>query len=191
MKTVEQLVGYAAKFNQFSQPIGGNFIEIIRPGAFKKTIAKDDIRALINHDSNGLIGRNRAGTLRLEEDSVGLKIMIHPPDTDWGRGVLESIKRGDLTGMSFAFAVPIGGDRWLRPPKGGNLPIRELLEVQLFEVSPVTFPAYLSSSISVVGGSTGRSVTQHSPSADSQRIGWPALGVRRRRLELLRLELCA
>lgn len=184
MHTGEILIGYAAMFDKLSQPINNTFVEIIRRGAFAHTIAHDDIRSLINHNHDLLIGRNINGTLTLEEDAVGLKIAIHPPDTSVGRDITESIRRGDTTGMSFAFAVRPGGDRWLRAPKGSLFPIRELLDVQIFEVSPVTWPAYLSSSISVAPGST---VKRSLPPIPARPM--PSLDIRRKRLHLA--ELCA
>ena len=84
-----------------------------------------------------MLGRNKAGTLTLEEDEKGLKVRIVPPDTTWAKDLLVSIKRGDITQMSFGFTVIL--DRWSYED---NLDVRELLKVKLFDVSPVTFPAY-------------------------------------------------
>src|SRR5438128_11032112 len=80
-----KLVGYAAVFNSKSLDLGG-FIEIVRPGAFKRTLAAGaDVRALVNHDPNLIIGRNKAGTLDVAEDDRGLKVTITPLDTQAGR----------------------------------------------------------------------------------------------------------
>ena len=129
--------GYAAIFDDWSEDLGG-FREIIRAGAFKKTI-KDgaDVRALFNHDPNLLLGRTRSGTLVLIEDNRGLHMTITPPDTEWARGLRESIKRGDVSQSSFAFSTV--SDNWFTEDEK---PKRELLEVKLFDVSPVTYPAY-------------------------------------------------
>lgn len=131
--------GYASVFDSWSEELGGNspFREKVVKGAFEETIQIDDIRALFNHDPNYVLGRNKAGTLTLEEDEKGLKVRIVPPDTQWAKDLLVSIKRGDITQMSFGFTVIL--DRWSYED---NIDVRELLKVKLFDVSPVTFPAY-------------------------------------------------
>ena len=129
--------GYASVFD--SEELGGKspVREKVVKGAFEDTIQIDDIRALFNHDPNYVLGRNKAGTLTLEEDEKGLKVRIVPPDTTWAKDLLVSIKRGDITQMSFGFTVIL--DRWSYED---NIDVRELLKVKLFDVSPVTFPAY-------------------------------------------------
>lgn len=131
--------GYASVFDSWSEELGGNspFREKVVKGAFEETIQKDDIRALFNHDANYVLGRNKAGTLTLEEDDKGLRVRITPPNTQWAKDLLVSIKRGDITQMSFGFTVIL--DRWSYE---NNTDVRELLKVKLFDVSPVTFPAY-------------------------------------------------
>ena len=131
--------GYASVFDSWSEELGGDlpFRERVIKGAFEETIQKDDIRALFNHDPNYVLGRNRAGTLSLEEDEKGLKVRIIPPETTWAKDLMVSIKRGDITQMSFGFTVIL--DRWFTEE---NIDVRELLKVKLFDVSPVTFPAY-------------------------------------------------
>lgn len=136
--------GYAAVFNVLSEDLGG-FQEQVAPGAFKNTIAKDDIRALFNHDPNYVLGRTKNRTLRLAEDEKGLAIEIDPPDTQWSRDLQESIKRGDITQMSFGFRAI--KDEWKQEDK--KMPIRTLIENWLRDVSPVTFPAYPQTSVKV------------------------------------------
>ena len=131
-----RIEGYASVFNSLSEDLGG-FVEIVRPGAFAKTINDGDTRALWNHNDSYVLGRKSAGTLSLMEDARGLKVSIDPPDTQWASDLKTSIKRGDVSGMSFGFRTV--RDNW-RGDKAGLL--RELLEIELFEVSPVTFPAY-------------------------------------------------
>lgn len=131
--------GYAAVFDSWSESLGGNepFIEKVVKGAFEQTISQDDIRALFNHDPNYVLGRNKAGTLSLQEDEKGLLVRIIPPNTQWAKDLLVSIARGDISQMSFGFTVE--ADRWSYE-EGKD--VRELLKVRLFDVSPVTFPAY-------------------------------------------------
>ena len=133
------IVGHAAVFNLLSENLGG-FREQILPGAFD-AVLDDDVRALFNHDSNWILGRNRAGTLRLKVDERGLVYEIDPPDTTAGRDVTVSLERGDVTQSSFGFRVAPSGDDWAED-RGGNI-IRTIKKfARLFDVSPVTYPAY-------------------------------------------------
>lgn len=137
-----RLIGHAAVFNKKSEEIFG-FREIVLPGAFRNSLKKDDIRALWNHDPSFILGRNKAGTLRLKEDDVGLRTEIDLPDTQFARDLHQSVKRGDVDQMSFGFLTI--SDNWRKEDK---ITIRELVEVELFDVSPVTFPAYPQTDIS-------------------------------------------
>jgi uncharacterized protein len=144
---VPSLSGYAAVFDQESQVLYGMFREKISRGAFASSLA-DDVRALWNHDTNLPLGRTTAGTLALAEDSHGLRVEIDPPDTQWGRDALVSIGRGDVNQMSFAFDVL--EDEWDQDESG--MLIRTLRKVKLYEVSPVTFPAYTGTTVSARAG---------------------------------------
>jgi len=139
-----RIVGHAAVFDSPSEPLGFGR-EIVRRGAFAKTLQEADIRALVNHDPNYVLGRNRSGTLTLTEDERGLAVDVQPPDTTWARDLLESIRRGDINQMSFGFWVV--KDRW--ETEDGGEQIRELLEVELFDVSVVTYPAYPQTAVAV------------------------------------------
>lgn len=139
----EKIVGYAAVFDKPSVNLGG-FTERIRKGAFKKTIGEADVRALFNHDPNYVLGRTKSGTLRLEEDDTGLRIEIDPPKSGIVRDlVMEPIRRGDVDQMSFAFNTV--KDAWTRNENGTDE--RELIEVRLHDISPVTYPAYPDTSV--------------------------------------------
>ena len=127
--------GHAAVFERATD-LGG-IKEKVASGAFARTLQKDDVRALFNHNVDYVLGRNKAGTLELSEDDKGLKYRIKPPNTSWARDLMESIRRGDITQSSFGF-VPIK-DEW---DESGKVPTRTLVEVKLYDVSPVTFPAY-------------------------------------------------
>lgn len=132
--------GYAARFNNISQNLGG-FVERVAPGAFTKTLQEADVRGLFNHDPNMVLGRNRSSTLRLSEDDQGLRYEIDLPDTSVGRDVASLLQRGDISGSSFGFRVIT--DEWSETDSG--FPLRTLQSVALRDVGPVTFPAYVDS----------------------------------------------
>jgi HK97 family phage prohead protease len=142
------LAGHAAVFDQ--EAILWGFREQVAPRAFKKSIKESDVRALFNHDPNHVLGRNKAGTLRLAEDSVGLAYEIELPDTQFAQDLARSIERGDISQSSFAFEVVAGGEKWSYPEKGSNeLPLRTIREVKLFDISPVTYPAYEGTDVDI------------------------------------------
>ena len=140
------IVGHAAVFNQLSPNLGG-FREKIAPGAFAEAITQDDVRALFNHDANYILGRNKAGTLSLKEDATGLAVEIMPPDTTFARDLMVSMKRGDITQMSFAFGVKPDGQDWGEDADGTI--IRTLKNLRLYDVSPVVYPAYPQTDVAV------------------------------------------
>lgn len=134
-----RIVGHAAVFNQLSENLGG-FREQIKPGAFAVAINEDDVRALFNHNPDYVLGRSKSGTLTMKEDMQGLAIEIIPPDTQIARDLLVSMERGDISQMSFGFRVKAGGQEWGEDANGDV--VRTLTDLKLFDVSPVTFPAY-------------------------------------------------
>lgn len=139
-----KIVGHAAKFDVLSEDLGG-FRERIAPGAFAQTLKSADIRALWNHDPNIVLGRNKSGTLRLAEDSAGLAYEVDAPDTQLVRDmVMGPIARGDVSQCSFGFYTV--SDKWA---KVDGEWLRTLLEVELFDVSPVTYPAYPATDVAV------------------------------------------
>ena len=140
-----KIVGHASVFNQLSEDLGG-FREQVAPGAFAKSLRRDDIRALFNHNADFILGRNKAKTLRLKEDETGLYYEIDPPNTSYARDLLESIGRGDISQNSFGFIVE--SDLW-ENTKGKEMPVRTLTQVQLFDISPVTYPAYQGTDVSL------------------------------------------
>jgi HK97 family phage prohead protease len=135
--------GYAAVFNSASEPLP--FIERIAPGAFNRSLkARNDIKLLVNHDTGRVLASSRSGTLRLTEDTKGLRVEADLPDTTDGRDMAVLLKRGDLSAMSFGFSVPSNGDTW--SSDGSE---RTLKSIRLHEVSVVAYPAYKASEASV------------------------------------------
>ena len=130
--------GYAAVFNSWSNDLGG-FIERIDPKAFDGVLGKRDVRALMDHNWEKVLGRESAGTLELSVDERGLKYRIQLPETTLGRDLSVLIARGDIQENSFAFTV--GNDEWREGAEG--VYERTITQVDnLFEVSIVSLPAY-------------------------------------------------
>lgn len=141
--------GIAAVVNQETVIGGGlfGFREKIAPGAFDDAVKNDDVRALFNHDPNMLLGRTASGTLRLSVTKSGLAYEVDLPDTRAAQDVRALIQRGDVNGSSFGFTVE--DDDWDETDvKKGQLPLRTIRKVSLFDVSPVTYPAYPQTSVS-------------------------------------------
>ncbi len=158
------VAGYAAVFGNAAD-IGGQFREIIAPGAFRDGVS-GDVRALIDHASGRVIGRTKAGTLRLSEDDVGLAVEIDLPDTQDGRNLATLIARGDISGMSFGFVVT--RQQW---DETGDIPTRTIEAVDLREVSAVAFPAYDGTSIALRALETARrEKRQHNFRAAANRV---------------------
>jgi hypothetical protein len=139
-KSAPRLEGYAAVFDKASDDLGG-FVEHVRRGAFARTLreGKLDPLALVHHMPHLVLGRRSAGTLKLAEDDKGLAFEIALPDIQTARDLAVSVERGDVKGASFAFTVPPGGDKWTF---ADGAAIRELLDVDLHEISITATPAY-------------------------------------------------
>lgn len=136
-----KLRGYAAVYYNGTPGteyrLGPNSYERIMPGAFDRAIREDDVRALFNHDGSRILGRTTAGTLSLLADQRGLFYSISPADTQTAREVMTWVERREITGSSFSFIVTDEGTL-----KENGRRIFEVRAVKLFDVGPVTFPAY-------------------------------------------------
>lgn len=149
--------GYAARFNTPADL--GYFIEIMEPGFFDG-VMDDDVRSLWNHNENYVLGRVSAGTLEIKQDDKGLYQVTYPPVVEplaaqWARDAMVSVKRGDVKEMSFAFTVksrwrgdPADGDEWIRRDGKTYRFLKKGGCRELFDVSPVTYPAYGETSVS-------------------------------------------
>lgn len=139
------LTGYAAKFNEESKPLrdwwGDEFVEVISPGAFRNSLENNTIKALYNHNPDYVLGSTKSGTLKLEEDDIGLRFELDLPNTQIANDLYEGVKRGDIDGVSFGFRVK--EDKWTEVKMDdGWKTIRTLREIDLIEISPTAFPAY-------------------------------------------------
>lgn len=175
----ETIEGYAALFDSPSNDLGG-FVELIEPGAFERSIAEADVRALQNHNADRVLGRNTAGTLELAEDERGLRFRILVPAATWARDLLVSMRRGDVDQMSFGFNTI--RDRW--ETVAGQV-YRYLIEVDLFDISVVTFPAYPETLAEVraraleVGAESSRGADSDPSGPDDDRRGRRSVAVAR------------
>ena len=132
------LEGYAAVFN--SETDLGHFREVIKPGAFDDVMT-NDVRALINHDPNLVLGRTTNGTLELSQDERGLKYRVKLGAQQYAKDFYESVKRGDISQSSFAFTID--KQSW-----NEERTVRSVDKVrQLLDVSPVTYPAYAAATV--------------------------------------------
>mgnify|MGYP003149286269 CR=1 FL=1 len=159
--------------------------ERIVPGAFDRAIAEDDVRSLFNHDANIVLGRNVAGTLALSVDAVGLRYEITPPDTQLVRDqVMSPIERGDVSGSSFMF-VP-RKVAWIEETRedGSSIDIREVQEVELWEVGPVVFPAYESATSGLRETDLAEARTERDEWKDTVLRDRDAVRVRARAVEI-------
>jgi HK97 family phage prohead protease len=156
-----RLIGYAIVFDALSLDLGG-FREIMHPDAVDRTLRNAlDVRALIDHDTSRVLGRTRAGTLRLTKDAHGLRAEIDPPNTTAARDLLESVSRGDISGMSFGFRVL--DDDWTMD---GGQPVRTVKDMEIREVSVVSFPAYPQTDVAQ------RSLAAWTARTHGNRIDW-------------------
>jgi HK97 family phage prohead protease len=174
------LVGYAAVFYRAADPgteywIWDDLVERIMPGAFANALKEgDDARALFNHEVDNLLGLRSNGTVRLSTDKTGLKYEIDLPDTNLGRDLVELVGRGDVPGSSFAFRT-WGGKRgkvtWTEETTAGkSFDIREIHDLELADVGPVTRPAYTATTTGLreaAGEQDARAIVQ-------QRQRWRA-----------------
>ncbi len=208
------ILGHASVFDQWTTLYEGRYFvwrEVVRPGAFNSAIAeRQDVRALFNHDPNFLLGRTKSGTLKLSVDQVGLWTETDPPDAQWAREqVIGPIDRGDMDGMSFAFGVR-PGERTVTTREGSTVVIdrggeritirqegdveieeRELLDLDLFDISPVVYPAYEGTDVSMRAMPTDADVRAYARDRDRPRPAGPSalsVAVRSRLLRTLAAE---
>lgn len=155
--------GMAIVFNKPSLDLGG-FVEVIAPEAIDRTFREGlDVRALVDHDSSKILGRLKAGTLAMTKTTRGLQVVIDPPHTTVANDIMESMDRGDVTGMSFAFRVL--QDTW---NEASNPILRTVTDMRVSEVSIVTFPAYPATDVQVAQ----RSLQAFQAQRGGQSLDW-------------------
>jgi HK97 family phage major capsid protein len=145
--------GYAAVYDVLSEDLGG-YREKIQAGAFADVLG-GDVRALLNHDANQVLGRTKAGTLRLFDEQRGLRFELDLPDSPLGQNVREAVRRRDVDGASFRFEV--GSDSW-----AGD--VRTVTRAKaLTDITIATFPAYPATSIEL----RTKPTTKEAPTMDN------------------------
>jgi len=146
----------AIKYNTESQVMrdfwGDEFVEIIDKEAFKDSLATRNVVALWSHDTSQVLGNTKSGTLRLTNMENELRFELDIPNTSAGNDAWELIQRGDVDGVSFGMRVVDGGAKWTSEKRDGKrIYKRTILNAELFEISPVAFPAYPANEVSVRG----------------------------------------
>ncbi|QGM80718.1 HK97 family phage prohead protease [Otariodibacter oris] len=170
----KKLVGYVVQWNKDSEVLWGEFVERFSPNAFSDSLrAGKDIRALFEHDHTKLLGRTSSGTLKLEEDDIGLRFELYPPDTQTGRDLLISVERGDIRGMSFGFLTQQNEWDFSVEPN-----LRTVQKAELIEITVTSVPAYPDSSLEVLKRSKVMAKKGDHPWQDANR---------KRKLEVLGL----
>ena len=178
----KKITGYAVKWGRLSQPIFGMFREKFEKGAFADTLARGaDVYASFQHNVSETIGRTPK-TLILEEDDVGLRYEIEPPS--WFSKI-ESIERGDVRGSSFIFSLENGKEEW--DNTNPKMPIRTIRSATLYEVSPVTNPAYPQSTAGVRSAEEYREIVALH---DAPVVSDTDPGVIARELDIIEREVC-
>lgn len=175
--------GTAVVFNQLSENLGG-YREQIEAGAFDGCDMAD-VRCLINHDDNRVLGRTTSGTLRLSRDAQGVHFEDDPPNTSYAHDLAMCMDRGDVDQCSFSFTVAPGGSEWSEDPETGG-EIRTVKKIaRLWDVSVVTYPAYPQTSSEI--RSHAEILSERQPAgqtAPPANLAAEQLNLLRRKLEL-------
>jgi hypothetical protein len=153
----KKIIGRPIVYNSRSENLGG-FVEIIAPKAFSKSLS-GDIRALVEHDAKLILGRTTSKTLRIAEDSQGIYIEIDPPNTRTASELMESIQRGDISGMSFGFTVNTDGSQW---DFNTDPALRTVTNANLHEITITSMPAYSATNVEVAMRSMAQHMKSHS-----------------------------
>ena len=186
-KNKEVIVGYGSIFNSRSENLGG-FYEYISPSAItEETIIASDVRALINHDPSLILARskNGKGTLKLNVDKKGLMYRFEVPETSYGQDLAINMKNGNISQSSFAFTIPEGGDDWTTDEEGRD--IRTINKIdRLFDISPVTYPAYTEASSDLVIAKRGLQVYKENQKKTSEENDLVARSLASLKIELIK-----
>ena len=181
----EVVVGYGSIFNSRSENLG-NFYEYISPEAItQETIDRSDVRALINHDESLILARSTSGTLQLSVDEKGLRYSFDIPETSYGKDLAINMKNGNINQSSFAFTIAENGDEWSTDEDGND--IRTITKIdRLYDVSPVSFPAYQQAESDLVIAQRGLACYKETQRKEDEENDLVARSLARLKIELVK-----
>lgn len=172
----KDFVGEAAVYNSPSEDLG-DFVEVIEPGFFDEALSISDTRCLVNHNNEKILGRVGADTLTLELTDTGLNYRCTNPGTSYAKDLAISISRNDINKSSFAFSIKrkyngddMDGDEW--EMRADGVWVRRLLPngcKYIYDVSPVTFPAYPDTSTALRGLEAAKKASKVTPPKKQKR----------------------
>ncbi|ARW58474.1 hypothetical protein [Bacillus phage Negev_SA] len=147
-RTISGSIKYNNESAEMRDWWGDTFVEEIAEGAFDESLKVRDVVGLWSHDTSQVLGNTKSKTLRIENDKEELRFELDIPNTTVGNDAWELIKRGDVDGVSFGMKVT--KDKWSSEEReNGKLYKRSILNAELYEISPVAFPAYPTNEVSV------------------------------------------
>ncbi|QOQ37244.1 prohead protease [Bacillus phage z1a] len=147
-RTISGSIKYNNESAEMRDWWGDTFVEEIAEGAFDESLKVRDVVGLWSHDTSQVLGNTKSKTLRIENDKKELRFELDIPNTTVGNDAWELIKRGDVDGVSFGMKVT--KDKWSSEEReNGKLYKRSILNAELYEISPVAFPAYPTNEVSV------------------------------------------
>lgn len=148
-RTISGAIKYNTESAEMRDYWGDTFVEEIAAGAFVDSLKTRGVVGLWSHNTSQVLGNTKSGTLRLTDTESELRFELDIPDTSAGNDAWELIKRGDVDGVSFGFKCVSGKDKWSRIERGGKkIYKRSILEADLYEISPIAFPAYPANEVS-------------------------------------------
>lgn len=146
-RTITGAIKYETDSAEMRDWYGDRFVEQIASGAFAESIATRGVVGLWSHDTSQVLGNTKSGTVRLFDGAKELRFEIDLPDTAVGNDAFTLVQRGDVDGVSFGMRVT--KDKWSSEKRDdGKLYRRTILNAELYEISPVAFPAYPANEVS-------------------------------------------
>jgi uncharacterized protein len=147
-RTISGSIKYNSESKEMRDYWGDTFVEEIAEGAFEESLKTRDVVGLWSHNTSQVLGNTKSGTLRVENSKIELRFELDIPDTTVGNDAWALIQRGDVDGVSFGMKVT--KEKWSSEEREeGKLYKRSILNAELYEISPVAFPAYPSNEVSV------------------------------------------
>lgn len=147
-RSISGSIKYHTESQEMKDWWGDTFVEEIAKGAFDESLKNRNVVGLWSHDTSLVLGNTKSGTLRLENTDTELRFELDIPNTSVGNDAWELIKRGDVDGVSFGMRVT--KDKWSSENRNGKkIYKRSILNAELYEISPVAFPAYPANEVNV------------------------------------------